>query len=46
MARKKKVDLSAFEGVLSNLGYENVMRQEETTDVTDLLDNDGIENLD
>lgn len=46
MARKKKVDLSAFEGVLSNLGYENVMRQEETTDVTNLLDNDGIENLD
>lgn len=46
MARKKKVDLSALDGVLSGLGYNNPMSQEESTDVTNILDNDGIENLD
>lgn len=46
MARKKKVDLSALDGVLSGLGYTNPMSQEESTDVTNILDNDGIENLD
>lgn len=45
MARKKKVDLSAFDGVLSDLGYGNVMSQEETSDVTHMLDND-IEHID
>ena len=43
---KKKVNLSAFDGVLSELGYENTMSQEETTDVTNILDNGGIEDLD
>lgn len=46
MGRKKKVDLSAFDGVLSDLGYSNTMSQPETTDVTNLLDNDDIEDLD
>ena len=46
MARKKKVDLSALDGVLSGLGYTNPMGQEEPTDVTNILDNGGIENLD
>lgn len=46
MARKKKVDLSAFDGVLEGLGYGNVMTQEESTDVTNILDNEGIEDLD
>ena len=46
MARKKTVDLSALDGVLSGLGYNNPMSQEESTDVTNILDNDGIENLD
>lgn len=46
MARKKKVDLSALDGVLSGLGYNNPMSQEESTDVTNILDNEGIENLD
>lgn len=46
MARKKKVDLSALDGVLSGLGYNNPMGQEEPTDVTNILDNGGIENLD
>ena len=46
MARKKKVDLSAFDGVLSNLGYSNTMSQPETTDVTNILDSSDIENLD
>lgn len=46
MGRKKKVDLSAFDGVLNDLGYSNTMSQPETTDVTNLLDNDDIEDLD
>lgn len=46
MGRKKKVDLSAFDGVLEGLGYGNVMTQEESTDVTNILDNEGIEDLD
>lgn len=46
MGRKKKVDLSAFDGVLDDLGYSNTMSQPETTDVTNLLDNDDIEDLD
>ena len=46
MARKKKVDLSAFDGVLGELGYSNTMSQPETTDVTNILDSDDIENLD
>lgn len=46
MARKKKVDLSAFDNVLSDLGYGNTMSQAETTDVTNILDNDDIEHID
>lgn len=46
MARKKKVDLSAFDNVLSDLGYGNTMSQEETTDMTNILDNDDIEHID
>lgn len=46
MARKKKVDLSAFDGVLGELGYSNTMSQPETTDVTNILDSSDIENLD
>lgn len=46
MARKKKVDLSALDGVLNGLGYTNPMGQEEPADVTNILDNGGIENLD
>ena len=46
MGRKKKVDLSAFDGVLSDLGYSNTMSQEESTDVTNILDNADIEDLD
>lgn len=46
MARKKKVDLSAFDNVLSDLGYGNTMSQAETTDVTNILDNYDIEHID
>ena len=46
MPRKKKVDLSQFDTLLNDMGYENTMHQAETTDVSDMLDNDDIENLD
>lgn len=47
MAKTKKVDLSAFDNVLDDLGYGNVMHQEEVSDTTnDIIDNDDIDNLD
>lgn len=43
---KKKGNLSAFDSLLDDMGYGNTMSQPETTDVSDMLDNDDIENLD
>lgn len=43
---KKKGNLSAFDSLLDDMGYGNTMSQPETIDVSDMLDNDGIENLD
>lgn len=43
---KKKGNLSAFDSLLDDMGYGNTMSQHETTDVSDMLDNDGIDNLD
>lgn len=43
---KKKGNLSAFDSLLGDMGYGNTMSQPETTDVSDMLDNDGIDNLD
>lgn len=43
---KKKGNLSAFDSLLDDMGYGNTMSQPETIDVSDMLDNDGIDNLD
>lgn len=43
---KKKGNLSAFDSLLDDMGYGNTMSQPGTTDVSDMLDNDGIDNLD
>ena len=38
--------MSAFDNLLGGMGFSNTMSQEESTDVTNILDNDDIQNLD
>jgi len=42
MARRKKADMSAFEGVLGSMGFNNPMQQEEPVDVSNIIDNNDI----
>lgn len=45
MARKKKGDLSAFDDAMNEFGFNNPYGQGETSDLSNVLDNDGIDNL-
>lgn len=38
--------MSAFEGVLGSMGFNNPMQQEEPVDVSNIIDNNDIQNLD
>lgn len=46
MAKKKTDNLSSFENAMNEFGFNNPYEQPSSTDVTNILDNDDIDNLD